>query len=113
MINGTVNDAVITDSSGSLNLAVTGSTCSNDNTTGDNDNGLEIDADSSTDATVNVTGSAFTNNPGADFEFLTNTASGANRVTFSDNTLNGGGGAVVDQAIRAHGALPSGEGGQR
>ena len=85
----TVNNATITDSSGSLNLTVTGSTFSNDHTSGDNDEGLHVDADGTTNATVSVTGSTFTNNNGLSFDFVTDSAaSGTNSVTFSDNTIS-------------------------
>jgi hypothetical protein len=98
----TVNNATITDTSGSLNLTVTGSTFSNDDTTGDNDQGLHVDADGTTNATVSVTGSTFTNNNGLSFDFATDgAASGTNSVTFSDNTVssniaNGGAGVEID-----------------
>ncbi len=95
------NNAIISDTSGSLNLTVTGSTFSDDNATTGND-GLHIDADGTTDATVSVTGSTFTNNFGDHFQFSTDSASsGTNSVTFSDNTLTStdsgilGGGVVI------------------
>ena len=82
------NNAIISDTSGTLNLTVTGSTFSDDNSTTGND-GLHIDADGSTDATVSVTGSTFTNNYGDHFQFSTDSSSsGTNSVTFSNNTLN-------------------------
>lgn len=93
----TVNDALISDASGALNLTVTGSTFSNDTSATNNDNALEVDANGTTDATVRVTGSTFTNNAGLQFEFRTDSgASGTNNVTFSDNTVNGGGGTLID-----------------
>jgi hypothetical protein len=93
----TTNDAVITDTSGTLNLTVTGSTFSDDTTAAKNDNGLEIDANGTTNATVSVTGSTFKDNTGVEFEFRTtnSTASGTNSVTFSNNTVTGGAGVAI------------------
>jgi VCBS repeat-containing protein len=95
------NNAIISDSSGTLSLTVTGSTFSSNNSTTGND-GLHIDANGSTNATVSVTGSTFTNNFGDHFQFSTDSAStGTNSVTFSNNTLNTtatgvlGGGLVI------------------
>lgn len=102
------NNAIISDSSGSLNLTVVGSTFSNNNATTGND-GLHIDADGSTNATVSITGSTFTNNFGDDFQFSTDSASsGTNGVTFSGNTLNTtasgvlGGGVVISPFGNSH-----------
>ncbi len=102
------NNAVISDSSGTLNLTVTGSTFSSDNATTGND-GLHIDANGSTNATVSVTGSAFTNNFGDHFQFSTDSAStGTNSVTFSNNTLTTtaagvlGGGVVISPFGNSH-----------
>ena len=96
------NNAVISDTSGTLNLTVTGSTFSSDNSTTGND-GLHIDADGSTNATVSVTGSTFSNNFGDHFQFATDpTSTGTNSVTFSNNTLTTtatgvqGGGVVIN-----------------
>lgn len=85
-----VNNAVITDTSGSLSLTVTGSTFSNDTATGNNDDGLAVNANGSTSATVSVTGSTFTNNAGNAFQFETDSGSsgGSNTVTFSGNTVS-------------------------
>jgi VCBS repeat-containing protein len=95
------NNAIISDTSGTLSLTVTGSTFSSNNSTTGND-GLHIDADGSTSATVSVTSSTFTNNFGDHFQFSTDSAStGTNSVTFSNNTLNTtasgvlGGGVVI------------------
>ncbi len=95
------NNAVISDTSGTLNLTVTGSVFSSDSSTTGND-GLHIDADGSTNATVSVTGSTFTNNFGDHFQFSTDAAStGTDSVTFSSNTLTTtasgveGGGVVI------------------
>ncbi|HEY1916239.1 MAG TPA: Ig-like domain-containing protein [Streptosporangiaceae bacterium] len=105
------NNAIISDTSGTLSLTVTGSTFSNDNSGTGND-GLHIDADESTDATVSVTNSAFTNNFGDAFQFSTDSASsGTNSVTFSDNTLNStaagvlGGGVVISPYGNSHTSL--------
>jgi VCBS repeat-containing protein len=105
------NNAVISDTSGSLNLTVTGSTFSSDNATTGND-GLHIDAGGSTNATVSVTGSTFTNNFGDHFQFSTGTTStGTNSVTFSSNTLNTtaagveGGGVVISPFGNSHTTL--------
>ena len=94
----TVNNAIITDTSGTLNLTVTGSTFSNDTASGsgDSDNGLEINANGSTAATISVTGSAFTGDTGDDLDFTTDTSStGTNSVTFTGNTVSGGGGVLI------------------
>jgi hypothetical protein len=95
------NNAVISDSSGTLNLTITGSTFSSNNATTGND-GLHVDANGSTNATVSVTGSTFTNNFGDHFQFSSDSAStGTDSVTFSNNTLNStasgilGGGVVI------------------
>jgi VCBS repeat-containing protein len=102
------NNAVISDSSGTLNLTVTGSSFSSDNSTTGND-GLHIDANGSTNATVSVTGSTFTNNFGDHFQFSTDSAStGTNSVTFSNNTLSStvsgvlGGGVVISPFGNSH-----------
>jgi VCBS repeat-containing protein len=98
------NNAIISDSSATLNLTVTGSTFSNENATTGND-GLHVDANGTTNATVSVTGSTFTNNFGDHFQFSAgSTATGTNSVTFSGNTLTStvtgvlGGGVVVSPA---------------
>ncbi|HYK33489.1 MAG TPA: tandem-95 repeat protein [Streptosporangiaceae bacterium] len=102
------NNAVISDTSGTLNLTVTGTTFASDNATTGND-GLHIDADGSTNATVSVTGSTFTNNFGDHFQFSTDSASsGTNSVTFSNNTLSttasgvAGGGVVISPFGNSH-----------
>jgi hypothetical protein len=65
--------------------------------------------DGSTNATVSVTGSVFTNNYGDHFQFSTDSAStGTNSVTFSSNTLNStvsgilGGGVVISPFGNSH-----------
>ena len=98
----------VTDNSGSLDLAITGSTFSGggpsltsttDPTLGD---GVEILANGPTNATVSVTDSTFTDNGGYQFDLEptppNGTATGTNAVTFNNNTLsnstgygNGGG----------------------
>jgi VCBS repeat-containing protein len=95
------NNAIISDSSGTLSLTVTGSTFSSDNATTGND-GLHVDANGSTAATVSVTGSTFTNNFGDAFQFESDSvATGSSSVTFSGNTLSStvsgvlGGGVVI------------------
>ncbi len=102
------NNAIISDTSGSLNLTVTGSTFSANNATTGND-GLHIDADGSTNATISVTGSIFTNNAGDHFQFSSDSAStGTNSVTFSNNTLSTtaagilGGGVVISPFGNSH-----------
>jgi VCBS repeat-containing protein len=90
-----VNNALITDTSGTLNLTVTGSTFSSNNATTGN-YGLRVNANGATNATVSVTGSTFTDNASFDFEFSTDTsATGTNSVTFSNNTVTGGGGVLM------------------
>ena len=85
----TDNNALITDTSGTLNLTVADSAFSNDDASGENDEGLDINANGSTNATVSVTGSTFTNDNGLSFDFETDAAaSGTNSVTFSDNTVS-------------------------
>ncbi|HLX47114.1 MAG TPA: tandem-95 repeat protein [Streptosporangiaceae bacterium] len=105
------NNAVISDTSGTLNLTVTGSTFSSDNSTTGND-GLHIDSGGSTNATVSVTGSTFTNNFGDHFQFSSgSTSTGTNSVTFSSNTLNttvsgvSGGGVVISPFGNSHTTL--------
>ena len=105
------NNAIISDTSGTLNLTVTGTTFSSDNATTGND-GLHIDADGSTNATVSVTGSTFTNNFGDHFQFSTDSAStGTESVTFSNNTLTTtaagvlGGGVVISPYGNSHTSL--------
>jgi hypothetical protein len=102
------NNAIISDTSGDLDLTVTGSTFSSDNSATGND-GLHIDADGSTDATVSVTGSTFTNNFGDHFQFSTDSASsGTDTVTFSNNQLNStvsgveGGGVIISPYGNSH-----------
>src|SRR6201996_1667254 len=93
------NNAVITDTSGNLNLTVTNSTFSNggSNSSAGQGYGLNVNANGSTNATVSVTGSTFTNNADTDFYLTTDTAaSGTNSVTFSNNHVNGGGGVELN-----------------
>jgi VCBS repeat-containing protein len=108
-ITGSADDnAIISDTSGTLNLTVTGSTFSSDNATTGN-TGLFINANGTTNATVSVTGSTFTNNRGDHFHFSTDTtSSGTNSVTFSNNTLTStvsgiaGGGVVISPFGNSH-----------
>jgi Bacterial Ig domain len=112
MITGSAdNNAIISDTSGTLDLTATGSTFSSDNSTTGND-GLHIDADGSTDATVSVTGSTFLNNFGDHFQFSTDESStGTDSVTFSGNSLNTtasgveGGGVVISPFGNSHTTL--------
>jgi Putative Ig domain/Cadherin-like domain len=101
-----VNNAIITDTSGTLDLTVTASTFSNSTASGANNGsyGLIINADGSTDATVSVTGSTFTGNTGDGFRFATASgATGTDSVTFSNNQVSGvgikggGSGASISQ----------------
>jgi len=91
------NNAIISDTSGTVTVTVTGSTFSSNNATTGNW-GLGIEADGSTSATVSVTGSTFTKNASSDFDFETSSSSsgGSNNVTFSTNTVTGGGGVLID-----------------
>jgi hypothetical protein len=105
------NNAIISDSSGTLNLTVTGSVISSNNATTGND-GIHVDANGSTNATVSVTGSTFTNNFGDHFQFSADSAStGTNSVTFSNNTLNTtvstvlGGGVIISPAGNSHNSI--------
>ncbi len=102
-----VNNAIITDTSGTLNLTITASTFSNSTASETNDNtshGLVINADGSTDATVSVTGSKLTGNLGDEFQFATDSAAtGTDSVTFSNNQVSGvgvdgagGSGALIE-----------------
>ena len=79
--------AIISDTSGTLDLTVTGATFSGIN----NFVGLNINADGTTNATVSVTGSTFNyNDPDNALVFATATGStGTNSITFSGNTLSG------------------------
>ena len=102
IIGSADNNAIISDTSGTLNLTVTGSTFSSNNTTTGED-GLHVDANGTTNATVSVTGSSvFTNNSGDQFQFAAGaTSTGTNNVTFSGNTtteaagINAVGGGVL------------------
>ena len=79
----------VTNSSGSLNLTVTGSTFSNTSAL-NGDDGIHLDANGPAAIAATVTGSTFTNNRGDHFHFATDPAgSGSNSVTFSSNTLVG------------------------
>ena len=92
----------VTDSSGKLNLTITGSTFSDggpsvpkasDPLLGD---GVEVLPDGSTSATVSVTSSTFTANTGYHFAFQPasfGATSGTNSVTFNNNTLSNSTGA--------------------
>ena len=104
----------ITDSAGSLNLTITGSTFSGGGSGLTNNldpllgDGVEVLASGPTNTTVSVTGSTFTNNQGYQFDFQpsissTGTGSGTNSITFNSNTLSnptglGNGGGVNIQA---------------
>ena len=93
------NNAVITDASGSLNLVVAGSTFSNggSNSSAGQGFGLNVNVNGSTSATISVTGSTFTSNADTDFYVTTDSAaSGTDSVTFSNNQVNGGGGAELN-----------------
>jgi hypothetical protein len=93
------NNAVITDTSGNLNLIVTSSTFSNggSNSSAGQGFGLNVNVNGSTNATISVTGSTFTSNADTDFYVTTDSAaSGTNSVTFSNNQVNGGGGAELN-----------------
>ena len=82
------NNAVITDGSGTLGLTVAGSTFAS-NSAGPGNDGLQVNANGTTDATVSVTDSTFTDNVGDAFRFATDAASsGTDSVTFTGNTLN-------------------------
>ncbi len=91
------NGAIISDTSGTLDLTVTGSTFS---TSGTN-TGLLVEANDTADATVSVTGSTLSNNAADGFQFATgavtaSTSTGTESVTFSDNTVDGNGdGAII------------------
>ena len=91
------NGAIISDTSGTLDLTVTGSTFS---TSGANE-GFHVDANDSTDATVSITGSTFTGNLADAFQFSTgaintSASTGTESVTFSNNTVTGNGdGAII------------------
>jgi methionine-rich copper-binding protein CopC len=81
------DNANIVNSSGSLNLSVTGSTFSNTSALTGND-GILISSNDSAAVTASITGSTFNHNRGDQFQFATNTSStGSNTVTFSNNTL--------------------------
>ena len=78
-------DTDISDTSGTLHLTATGTTFGGTNP---GNIALDINADGTTDATVSVTGSTFTNNDGGAFQFATDPAStGTGSVTFSNNTF--------------------------
>jgi VCBS repeat-containing protein len=91
------NGAIISDTSGTLDLTVTGSTFS---TSGANE-GFHVDANNAVDATVSITGSTFASNAADAFQFSTGavpsgSASGTESVTFSSNTVTGNGdGAII------------------
>ena len=86
------NGAIISDTSGTLDLTVTGSTFS---TSGANE-GFHVDANNAVNATVSITGSTFASNAADAFQFSTGavpsgSASGTESVTFSSNTVTGNG----------------------
>jgi large repetitive protein len=88
------NNASIIDSSGALNLTVTGSTFSNTSTLTGND-GIHMDSNDTAGITVSVTSSTFNHNRGDHFQLATNASStGTNSVTFSSNTLTGDSGTT-------------------
>jgi hypothetical protein len=85
------NNVVISDTSGTLNLTVTGSKITENSAVTGND-GIHIDANDTASATVSITGSTFTDNRGDAFQFSTgavntSNASGTESVTFSNNTV--------------------------
>ncbi len=81
------NNATINDTGGTLDLTVADTTFSNDNASTGND-GLDVDADGATNATISIIGSTFTNNVGDAFQFSTDSAAtGTDSVMFSSNTL--------------------------
>ena len=83
------NASIFSGLSGTLGVTVTGSTFTNTSASTGSD-GMHVDSDGSTNATVSVTGSTFTHNRGDQFQFATNaSATGTNNVTFSSNTLTG------------------------
>ena len=100
----------VTDSSGSLNLTIAGSTFSGGGSGLSNNldpllgDGVEVLANGPTNATVSVTGSTFKNNEGYQFDLQPSTndttGSGTDSVTFNTNTLSnstgaGNGGGVL------------------
>jgi VCBS repeat-containing protein len=93
------NNAIISDTSGTLNLTITGTTFSTNDVNTGND-GLHVDANGTTNATVSVTGSTFTNDIGDAFAFegLTG-ATGTNSVTFSSNVLSSTSDAVLGGGV--------------
>jgi hypothetical protein len=95
------NHVIVTNSSGTLNLTVTGSTFSNASATVGND-GIHLDANDTASITAFINGSTFDNNRGDHFQFSTNASSaGTNSVTFSSNTLTGDGGAPLGNDLGA------------
>ena len=107
-ITGSVDNTNIRDTSGTLHLTVVGTTF-NSNNPGTANDGLDIDADGTTNATVSVTGSTFTSNPDDQFQFSADAAStGTDSVTFSNNTLSStaagiaGGGVVITPDGNSH-----------
>ena len=105
----------VTDSSGNLNLTITGSTFSDggpsvprasDPLLGD---GVEVLPDGSTSATVSVTSSTFTTNTGYHFAFQPaslGATSGTNSVTFNNNTLSNSTGVGNGGASRSPATVP-------
>jgi VCBS repeat-containing protein len=86
------DNADISDTSGTLNLTVSGSTFSIGGSPSVGGGGLLIGADAPANATVSVTGSTFTDNDTDAFQFSGNPAApGTNSVTFSNSTVNSNG----------------------
>jgi hypothetical protein len=103
---------IVTDSSGSLNLTVTGSTLNSTSNANTGNDGLHLDANDTAGMTVSVTGSTFSNNRGDHFQFSTNaTSSGTNSVTFSNNTLTGDRGSTYGGTNLGAGITMSTDGG--
>jgi hypothetical protein len=101
-VTGSAEDnAVIRNSSGTMNLTVTGSTFSSNSSIGND--GLLCDATGTASMTVNVSSSTFTANRGDHFQ-----ASAANtaslNVTFTGNTLTGGHPTALGQGITINAA---------
>ncbi|MEG3181828.1 cadherin-like domain-containing protein [Sphingomonas sp. LT1P40] len=76
-------------SSGTLNLTVTGSTFSGSQVVGaGGDDGLLIEANGTSTIIASVTGSTFSNNEGDHFQFATDGGASTSHITFSGNTLS-------------------------
>ena len=87
----------VLNTSGTLTLTVTGSTFSN-NSNGLGGDGFLVDAQSTANVTVNVSGSTFTANKDDHFN-VTGANSAVVNVTFANNTLSGGHPSAVGQGI--------------